>query len=345
MQLLDRYLNAVRFWLPSAQQDDIIAELGDDLRAEISDRESDLGRPLNEAELTAIIKRRGDPVLVAGNYLDHQPLIGPAFLPVYWFIVKLVTLWVLIPVFLLIVGPIEMAEMKNPAAAWGFSVWNLLMGQVFAFGVITLVFIILERSGVAQSAFGKTSADWDPRNLPALPVAHARNANAVPRSTAIAEIATGIILALTWLALFWGPEQIDAQIVRISKDLVHFSAAPIWTWVRWPLLAIALTNIGLGWLGLIRPYSLRIREWYRLGIDFSNLVVIGVLLLAGEWLILHSTVLAPEELAEASRWANFGIRITLGIAALGTGYTLIRRIVQLNARTAPRLNPSPTSHV
>ena len=31
MELLDRYLQAVRFWLPKAQQQDIIAELSSDL--------------------------------------------------------------------------------------------------------------------------------------------------------------------------------------------------------------------------------------------------------------------------------------------------------------------------
>lgn len=50
MELLDRYLQAVRFWLPKAQQQDIIAELSSDLHSQIEDRETELGRPLNEAD-------------------------------------------------------------------------------------------------------------------------------------------------------------------------------------------------------------------------------------------------------------------------------------------------------
>ena len=57
MELLDRYLQAVRFWLPKAQQQDIIAELSSDLHSQIEDRETELGRPLNEAELEAILKK------------------------------------------------------------------------------------------------------------------------------------------------------------------------------------------------------------------------------------------------------------------------------------------------
>src|ERR1700686_3233741 len=65
MELLDRYLQAVRFWLPRAQQNDIIAELGDDIRSQIEDRESALGRPLNEDEQVALLQQTGHPMRVA----------------------------------------------------------------------------------------------------------------------------------------------------------------------------------------------------------------------------------------------------------------------------------------
>jgi hypothetical protein len=34
-ELVDRYLQAVRFWLPKRQQEDIIAELSEDLHSQI----------------------------------------------------------------------------------------------------------------------------------------------------------------------------------------------------------------------------------------------------------------------------------------------------------------------
>ena len=42
MELLDRYIQAVRFWLPKAQRDDIAAELSEDIRSQIEERESEL---------------------------------------------------------------------------------------------------------------------------------------------------------------------------------------------------------------------------------------------------------------------------------------------------------------
>ena len=315
MQLLDRYLNAVRFWLPAAQQDDIVAELGDDLRAEITDRESDLGRALNNDEISAILKRRGDPVLVAGNFVDHRPLVGPALLPLYWFIVKLVTLWVLIPVCLLIVGPIEVARSTSVGGAWTETVWNLFMGQVFAFGIITIVFMCLERSKAFKGALEKSADDFNPNRLPALAVDIARQAKATPRSVAIAEIVSSIVVTLIWLAALWGSAEI-----RI--DDITFTPAPIWMIIRWAVLGVCLGSIGLGGYSLAKPYAIRSRDVTQLVIDGVNLAVAIALLIANNWITIESVKLSPDALSAANYWANLGIRIALGIAVAVTGFAL-----------------------
>ncbi len=97
MDLLNRYLQAVKFWLPRAQQEDIIAELREDIRSEIEERENQLGRSLNDFELEALLKQRGRPLLVAEKYLPQRALIGPALFPAYWFVLKLVMLCYLFP--------------------------------------------------------------------------------------------------------------------------------------------------------------------------------------------------------------------------------------------------------
>src|SRR5689334_8746084 len=104
MDLLDRYLQAVRFWLPRAQQDDIIAELSEDIRSEIEEKESALARKLNPAELEALLKQRGRPMLVANRYLPQRSVIGPALFPAYLLVLKIVMLCYLLPWFLVRVG-------------------------------------------------------------------------------------------------------------------------------------------------------------------------------------------------------------------------------------------------
>ena len=59
MELLDRYLQAIEFWLPKRQRQDIIAELSEDLRSQIEEKETTLGRKLEDAEVEAILKRCG----------------------------------------------------------------------------------------------------------------------------------------------------------------------------------------------------------------------------------------------------------------------------------------------
>ena len=58
MELLERYLQAVKFWLPKEQKSDIIAELSEDLRSQIEERETVLGRKLSEAEVEAKVVSR-----------------------------------------------------------------------------------------------------------------------------------------------------------------------------------------------------------------------------------------------------------------------------------------------
>ena len=85
MDLINRYLQAIKFWLPKDQKQDIIAELSEDLRSQIDDREAELGRKLNESEVADMLKQRGRPVLVANCFLPQDHLIGPVLFPIYLF--------------------------------------------------------------------------------------------------------------------------------------------------------------------------------------------------------------------------------------------------------------------
>lgn len=53
MNLVVRYRKAVAKALPEAQREDIIRALSEDVRSEMEDKQSELGRPLTEEEQTA----------------------------------------------------------------------------------------------------------------------------------------------------------------------------------------------------------------------------------------------------------------------------------------------------
>src|SRR5260370_16692936 len=90
MDLLERYLQAVRTYLPTSQQEDILKELGENLRAQMEDKETELGRPLSEDELAEILKKHGHPLLVATRYRQSRHLIGSALFPFYSLPMKII---------------------------------------------------------------------------------------------------------------------------------------------------------------------------------------------------------------------------------------------------------------
>ncbi len=68
MDLIERYLHAVKTHLPLKQQADVVAELAEDLRSRLDDCEAELGRPLDETEVVAVLKALGHPAHLAAGY-------------------------------------------------------------------------------------------------------------------------------------------------------------------------------------------------------------------------------------------------------------------------------------
>src|SRR5260221_3209602 len=101
MELLDRYLQAIEFWLPKRQRQDIIAELSEDLRSQVEEKETELGRKLEDAEVEAILKRCGSPLEVASRYRPQQYLIGPTLFPIYRFVLAVFLIGGVVPRFLI----------------------------------------------------------------------------------------------------------------------------------------------------------------------------------------------------------------------------------------------------
>ena len=68
MTLVERYVRAVRDFLPRGQQDDITNELSDSIQSRFEDEAAARGRPLTEDEQVAILRSLGHPMAVAARY-------------------------------------------------------------------------------------------------------------------------------------------------------------------------------------------------------------------------------------------------------------------------------------
>jgi len=239
MELLDRYLQAVRFWLPKAEQQDIIAELSSDLHSQIEDRETELGRPLHEAELEAILKKSGNPILVASSYRPPTQLIGPALFPIYQFVLKVVLLWILLPVFLFIVGPSIVLTSPHRALAMLQTLGDWVRAEIFAAAIITIVFAVLERTQARLKLVDK----WDIRSLPPVP----KQPQPPSRIQSVFELVFAII-GLFWLLLVpYFP------FLILGPAAAFLKASPMWDTFYLPVVLLTLLGLARDCFSIARP--------------------------------------------------------------------------------------------
>jgi len=160
MTLIDRYLHAVRSFLPASRQDDIIRELSDDIYSQAADREEALGRPLTDAETGALLRQFGHPMLLAAKYRPQRQLIGPPLFPFYWFALKTALGAALIVhgaiALAMVVGGQPADRIIGPLAAFPFG------PAVTVFGWVTLAF-----AGIQMVMPHLRGIDaWNPDRLP-----------------------------------------------------------------------------------------------------------------------------------------------------------------------------------
>ncbi len=249
MDLIERYVQAVRFWLPRASQQDIAAELAEDLRCRKEDSEGALGRPLDEAETAALLAKVGNPLQVAGQYLQEKPLMDPALSMIYRFVVKVVLLWILLPLHVCVAVPSAFLS-AHPLASMADALGSFAFSALFALGCITLVFILLG---------GKDSArTWDPMKLPPL---LKQGPKPVPRSGSLAEVVFGLLFAAWWVEGFR-----RLPIAWSSHMGGVYAAGPLWTGLHaqlfWPVLALTFSGVAVGALCLAKPHLVKFRLIY-----------------------------------------------------------------------------------
>jgi hypothetical protein len=304
MELIERYLQAVQFWLPREQKADIIAELSEDLHAQIEEKEAGLGRPLTEAEIEGLLKQRGRPVLVANRFLPQEHLIGPVLFPIYMFVLKIAVLgyavpWVLVWIGMMSLSPAYRAQ--HIAHSWfeavGY-VWSSLWGTAFlAAATVTVVFAVLER---VQKKSGFLE-NWDPRKLPAV-----RNPNVITRPTATFELIINAVCVVVWATNMYSP-------VRMISD-VRISVSPLWLWFFWGFLLVSLVNTALAAVNLLRTYWTVQRAIVRLLSDAAGSALFCWLMKANVLTGFAVANVSPERTAEITNIINYWVGRTFPIA-------------------------------
>jgi len=299
MQLIERYLQAVRFWLPKAQRDDILAEIAEDLRSQVEEREQMLGHSLEPAEVSEILKRRGHPLLVAGSFLPQSGPMDPVLWTIYRFILKVVLLWILTPILIVAMLP-GVIQAHDHAAAYLAAIAGICQSMVFAVGMITIVFALVRKYGVQRV----TQLDWDPQRLPAV-----HDAQEIPRFGSSFSLIWGIFFLLWWVDLVHFPVLLHGAAVRIEMSpvpvVLNACIVSVWIWA-----------LGMHAVNLWRPWWTRARAWIWLALNCATAAVAAWMAQAGPWVIV--TAVSPSDtagVASLGRVINSAVTGTLWVAA------------------------------
>jgi hypothetical protein len=340
MQLLDRYLTAVKFWLPKKQRDDIAAELAANLQSELDDRAAELGRSLTDAEIAALLKQHGSPILVASRYQQEnrtvnfgRQLIGPVVFPFYWIAIKVTIVLLLIPG---VVPAVVLGAHGPPFAELGNALVRMARLSLPALLFVTLVFALIDFCLRKFHFLEKWASNWEPRNLPSSD----RQAKQVRRSNSIA----GIIIQSIFIVWWWNHGGIPYLVVTTAGAQVHF--APILATLHLPILIIAFINLAQHWINLVEPNWRWLPPATGVLTSIAGLVILYPLLHTSPLISIfdrNGIAISAREAAEIQHVLSLGvISLWLGIMIVGAIYAW--RLVWLAWQTMPRTVPQSRSN-
>ena len=193
------------------------------------------------------VKTLGSPIQVAAGYRPQRYLIGPAFFPIYWYVLKIALGWAAVVTSIVLIVTL-FAQGTPSATSFVEGIFRLPGVLIVTAAWVTGVFAALEfaasRKAIDLKGFANPSAGWFPGSIP--PIASRGMDGKKPRSyaQAVAEVVFGILF-LGWLILLpdhpWlimGP---GAYLLRVSP----FQLSPALMQLFW--CVVGLNIIQLGW--------------------------------------------------------------------------------------------------
>jgi hypothetical protein len=247
MELLNRYLEAVRKHLPWQRQDDIVAELRANLEAQLEEKEAALGRPLTQVEAEAWLKQLGSPMQMAAPYQVQQYLIGPALFPVYRNVMKIALSWCTI---IYCIASATALIVKTPHFIDFLHILtNVPVILLTTAAWVTLVFAALEYTTthyrVKLPGITQPSPAWSPGSLPPIDSDAMPGGKRPSYAKSVAELIFGYLF-LIWLLLI---PRYPYLLMGPGADYLQslpYRLAPVWVPAYWCI--VALNVVQVGWL-------------------------------------------------------------------------------------------------
>lgn len=332
MDLVDRYLKAVENALPAAQRQDILSELSEDIHSEMEDKQSELGRALTEEEQQALLRQRGNPLLLAARYRqDHRSLtigrqlIGPVLFPFY---VKVLAFN--LGISFAIIAAIFMALGVSGQKIGFHDIVSTCLLQLFIqLGVVTLIFSLVERH------LSRHPDRWDLSGFRGglrMGVRAEKNIDVqIPLGTPnVSRFDSVSIIVASGVALAWITEVQRYPFLILGPAAAFLKLAPIWYRMYFPIVLLTVAEIVRAIINLVRPDWTRFRAVCRLILHSGGLVVVYFLIKAGSWVAgAGSSVNSSADFAQTVAIVNRCFYYLLIGAAVFSSVMLVVRAAAL----------------
>lgn len=272
MDLVERYIAAVKRELPASKREDIGRELAANLMDKVEALEAEHGE-LGQDQVSELLLNMGHPRSVAREFCPPMPLVSASLMPIY-----LNTLYMVLGV-LLVISSLEVAtrwlsgtEMTLVSYLKALASHFLNVGY-FAFTWVTIAFIVMTREGKGDRDSSSKACAWSPAKLPSA----ANSWQHIQRQDVFTDLATLLFLAL----VIWYP------IVRPGPGVESIFNQETWT------LLLCFTPVLV--IGVISSlWQLRTRLWTQRLLMLNigvNTAFVGVAV----WLMLNAPILRINE--------------------------------------------------
>lgn len=315
MELLERYLQAISTFLRGKNSTDILRELREDILSQMEEKEVVLGRPLTAMEQEDIIRQHGHPIVVAARYSPQRYLIGPTLFPFYGFTLVAALLMALVGRAVVVLVTILVL---NDSVSHAVSAFAGIPGTLLSvFAGVTISFAVFEYMLATYKISGKLK--WQPSKLPAL----RGTRRTVSRAESAAGLIFGMAAAIWWQALPFAP------VLILGPGALFVEPGPVWRVFHVPVLAVIVTRALLCGFDLLRPHVSAAREWVELGFKAAEIVLLGLIFQAGNWVTPAASLPDPAKVAHIVQILNQYLRYTFAVLLLVMLFQVVKKCYRL----------------
>ncbi len=300
MNMINNYLSNFEDYLPDDIKQEVREELESSIYEQVEDKESELGRKLNDSEIELLLKNIGHPMRVAAAYLPTQQLVGKELFPAYKKSLE-ISLAIVSGIILLLSIPFAFSNGSFIAGAISIFA-ELINTGLYVFAIVTIVFYLMEYYQVDLNEIYA----WSPKQL-----------RSKTPNIKLSRLESGFELVFYILFLAWWNDFFDWPGTVYHEGITaSISFSP-----EWQTVALAI-NIIIGLSVVVGFHKFVVASWTKFSLLSDIVLAIASLVVVYQIAQFDQYFIFNDEIANAEKWTiainimNNIIYSIIGITAL-----------------------------